>query len=163
MSAAGSGDSDVVQDGDFVVIHMHEGKIQSLLRVCSWEKQKIDRTTLNVKALIGAPYGSMWEMINKEITRIYDEEAEDAFEEGGDGGGEGEGEGESESGATEQSSSSSSTAVLSNNLNSTYDNVNIGKIGGNRDFNDTNTAQKMDHNDIANLKASGSLGSYQIV
>jgi len=141
---------DVVREGDTIVVHMHDERSRCIITV-SREKTKIDRTTLSVAALIGAPFGSVWELNNRTLTRILDDEEDEDFEEVVEGG------------AVEEtmeagSAGTSAPSILSNNFNSTAATVDIGQTGGNAHFFDDNSAQKLNDRDIAAMRETGTSG-----
>lgn len=150
---------DVVKEGDTIVIHLHDERSRCIITV-DHGKAKIDRTTLSVACLIGAPYGSIWELNNRDLTRIYGDDGDDdeLDEVPAEGDYDNTQETEHKGKVAKTSSSSGAPSILSSEFNSTTSKVNIGQIGGNAHFNDDNSAQKLDHDDINALRESGSSG-----
>ena len=61
-------DEDVIKANDYIVIRLHDDKSTSIIKIIG--DQRIARTRLNVKALIGHRYGTVFEIINKKIVKL---------------------------------------------------------------------------------------------
>lgn len=71
----------MIKDGDNVIIKMHDEGVQ-MLKVTNRTDQKIGRTNCSVKALIGAPCGSVFEIDGRKLRKVEDENLfEISFEE----------------------------------------------------------------------------------
>lgn len=75
----------MIQEGDTVVIRMHDDKSSHFLRVRG--EQKIGKLRIPMKPLIGHPFESVFELQDKVIVRVKDDPAflEKAFDEVGNG------------------------------------------------------------------------------
>jgi tRNA (adenine-N(1)-)-methyltransferase non-catalytic subunit len=128
--------NDVIKLGDTVVVRMHDDKSTSMLKVQG--DQKICRSKVSTKNLVGAPYGSVFQITSdRNLTLVKDDIEEEEEEElldislpeGID------------------VSSSSSKIIIDEILK-----------GDNRSYIDSNTAQKLTTADIQKLKDSGASG-----
>eukprot|EP01041_Mallomonas_annulata_P012710 gene12710-26771_t len=63
---------DIIRDGDTVIIKMHD-ESGAMLQVTSTGDQKIGKSKINVKPLIGAPFGSIFEIEGRKIRRVVEE------------------------------------------------------------------------------------------
>ena len=118
---------DCIKAGQAVVIKLHDEKSYYIIKVIG--EQKIDKQTVSVKNLIGHPYHSIFELNNKDVTYI-DNEEEFILE---------------------------STINDDNNITNTDQSTN--NRGDNSKYTDTNTAQKLTKDDITKLKESGITGN----
>jgi hypothetical protein len=96
----------------------------------------------------------VWELNNRDLTRIIDEEEDEEVDDSPEGGG----DDNMDTDVAAPASSSSAPSVLSSTFNSTSSTVDIGQIGGNAHFFDDNSAQKLNHEDIAAMRETGTSG-----
>ena len=87
-------------------------------------------------SIVGTPYGTVFEINGRNLVRIYDNEEDDMDE------------------VLQKLSNKDGSAVTA------AADGDVGKVGGNKDFYDTNTAQKMDYGAIEEMKKSGVSGLY---
>ena len=67
-----SGVSNVVMDGDWAIIKMHDDQ-DSILCITQRQQQKIGRTKISVSPLVGEPYGSIFDINGKVISKLAGE------------------------------------------------------------------------------------------
>jgi tRNA (adenine-N(1)-)-methyltransferase non-catalytic subunit len=119
-------DPDIIQEGDNIVIRMHDDKSALLVKVAP--DQKIGKTRLSLRSLAGSPYGSIFELRNRTPERVVDEEVD--FDD----------------------------VDMTMDDNNDKINSNTTEAGDNRNYNDTNNAQKYDNVAIEKLKDAGTSG-----
>jgi len=117
----------MIREGDTVIVRMHDDESSHMLHVRG--EQKLFKKRLQVDSLIGAPYGSIFQMDGMTLTRVPEdrrglEEIDPAA-------------------ADEDTADSGKPKVLK---------------GDNSNYNDTNTSQKMSNTEIERLKESGVSG-----
>ena len=61
----------MIDEGDTVIIRMHDDTSSNVLRVKG--EQKFGKLRVNMKPLIGHPYESVFELRDKEIVRVVDD------------------------------------------------------------------------------------------
>ena len=61
--------SNVVKDGDWVIIQMHDDQ-ESIVNMTSRQQQKIGRNRMSVSPIIGQSYGSIFEINGKVISKL---------------------------------------------------------------------------------------------
>lgn len=162
MNSISYADDMLICEGDTVIIRMYDDKSTTLINVVRGEMQKIGRYKYGVGSLIGMPYGSIYEIVDRKFVRIFEneEDTDDLLDMD-----EMNGCSDKEVDNNEDMKNKKMKMDNNNSLDvlSVVDKNNaegvIGHIGGNKNFNDTNTAQKIDHNDIEKLKRSGASGS----
>ena len=122
---------DVIRAGDVVIVRMHDDKSTSMLKVQG--EQKICRSKVSTKQLVGAPYGSVFQITSDRKLQLVKDDEEDTTLE------------------------ASGTEGLEEN---SIDNSATGDVipGDNRGYIDTNTAQKLSNDDIQRLRDSGASG-----
>lgn len=76
ISCSGGGDysgvSNVVKDGDWAIIKMHDDQ-DNIVNITKRQQQKIGRSKVSVSPLIGESYGSIFEINGKVITKLAGE------------------------------------------------------------------------------------------
>jgi tRNA (adenine-N(1)-)-methyltransferase non-catalytic subunit len=110
---------DFVKEGDTVIIRLQDDKSTCMLKIEG--DQKIGKTRVSVKNVIGAPYGSVFQISDRKLEYLARESSHD------DG--------------------ASFDLAVDNDSR-----------GDNRDYVDSNTAQKLSTSDIEKLKESGVSG-----
>lgn len=121
---------DLIKAGDTVIVRMHDDKSTSMLKVLG--EQKICRSKISTKNLVGAAYGSVFQITaDRKLKLVTDEENDDILE---------------ASEETDQNADTMETAV------------DVLLPGDNRGYIDTNTAQKLSNIDIRRLRDSGASG-----
>ena len=126
----------MIREGDTVIIRMHDDESSHMLMVKG--TQKLFKRKVDVVGLVGAPYGSIFEVGTNNVTRVKDGtilELDDVAD-------------------TEIAASGSEG--MSSNPN---EKKNVVVKGDNSNYNDTNTAQKLTVDEIKKLKAQGASGS----
>lgn len=64
---------DCIQEGDTVIYLMHDSKeMGSMLKVNPREQQKMGSKRYSVRALIGAPYGSVFELQQRHLQPVQE-------------------------------------------------------------------------------------------
>jgi len=122
----GINDEDVIKANDYIVIRLHDDKSTSIIKIIG--DQRIARTRLNVKSLIGHRYGTVFEIINKKIVKLDNPELfESLMDEYND----------------------------NSNGNNNHDEE---IRGDNSFYSDTNTSQKLKNKDVEQLKDAGISG-----
>ena len=122
----------MIREGDTVIIRMHDDESSHMLMVKG--TQKLFKRKVDVVGLVGAPYGSIFEVGTNNVTRVKDGtilELDDVAD-------------------TEIAASGSEG--MSSNPN---EKKNVVVKGDNSNYNDTNTAQKLTVDEIKKLKAQG--------
>jgi tRNA (adenine-N(1)-)-methyltransferase non-catalytic subunit len=122
--------SNIINAGDTVIVRMHDDKSTSMLKVLG--EQKICRSKVSTKALIGAPYGSVFQITaDRKLQLVKDDEDDEEM----------------------------IYSLTSEGLNGTG-NVIVDELlkGDNRGYIDSNTAQKLTTDDIQRLRESGASG-----
>ena len=124
--------SDLIQAGDTVIVRMHDDKSTNMLKVLG--EQKICRSKVSTKCLVGAAYGSVYQITaDRKLKLVTDEENDDVLE-------------------------PSASDVMDE---SHCDSELVAEVllpGDNRGYIDTNTAQKLSNIDIKRLRESGASG-----
>ena len=146
----------MIAEGNTVVVMFHDEKSiwknnhsNHVLKVSG--KQKLFKKQVDVTNLIGAPYGSIFEVIggNKTVRvfekELFDDEDLAEWEDG-------------ESAQKAESSSSSSSRGSGADGQRANQDATINK-GDNRNYHDTNTSQKMSSTDIDAMRKSGASGT----
>jgi hypothetical protein len=59
----------VVKEGDTVIVKMHD-ELDTMMRVISSTEQKIGKGRVDVSPLVGAPYGSVFEIRGRKLLKI---------------------------------------------------------------------------------------------
>lgn len=125
-------DGDFVQNGDTVIVKMHDEV--DMMVIVSFQEHKIGKTKVSCGPLIGAPYGSIFEIRGRKL--IKDPGCDMITSEG---------------------------KLMLEHVQSVILFSDYAKIqesnGDNRSFTDTNTAQKLSNDDIHKLKSDGASGS----
>lgn len=119
--------SNLAAEGESVIIRMHDDHSSQMLKLDAGD-QKIGKFRIKVGAIVGTPYGSVFEVANKELVMTSFSETTNMMEEIQDG--------------TSVDNESSSSVVVDN-----------------RHYHDSNTAQKLNHDDIQKLRDEGSSGT----
>ena len=123
-------EDDLIKAGDTVIVRMHDDKSTSMLKVLG--EQKICRSKVSTKHLVGAAYGSVFQITaDRKLKLVTEEENDDILE-------------SSTSEGMDEASSGNDPDIL--------------LPGDNRGYVDTNTAQKLSNIDIKKLKESGASG-----
>lgn len=124
--------NDLIRAGDTVIVRMHDDKSTSMLKVLG--EQKICRSKVSTKHLVGAAYGSVFQITaDRKLKLVTEEENDDVVE--------------------------SSTAEGMDEISSNeFGDSDVLLPGDNRGYVDTNTAQKLSNVDIKKLKESGASG-----
>ena len=120
----------LIREGDIVIVRMHDDESSHMLMVKG--TQKLFKRKVDVEGLIGAPYGSVFEVGTNALQRVKDSaglELDDLL---------------AEASSNDNLAKSSISAVVK---------------GDNSNYNDTNTAQKMTIGEIRKLKEDGASGS----
>ena len=60
----------MIREGDTVIVRMHDDESSHML--CVKDHQKLFKKKVCVEALIGAPYGSVFELTGNSLTRVKD-------------------------------------------------------------------------------------------
>lgn len=126
--SSNAADPDIIQEGDSIIIRMHDDKSGLLVKVAP--DQKLGKTRLSLRSLVGSPYESVFELRNRTLVRVVDEEI--VFDD-----------------------DDNEDMTINNNEES---NINTTIAGDNRNYNDTNNAQKYDNVAIEKLKEAGTSG-----
>lgn len=61
-------DNDIIKENDYIVIRLHDDKSTCVIKIIC--DQRIARTRVNVKPLIGHRYGTVFEIVNKKIVKV---------------------------------------------------------------------------------------------
>ena len=120
----------MIREGDTVVVRLHDDASSHMLMVKG--TQKLFKRKVDVEGLIGAPYGAVFEVGEKSLTRVRDDaglELDDVM-------------GEDDAKRNDKDNATTSAVVKGDNSN----------------YNDTNTAQKMSFDEIHKLRADGASG-----
>jgi tRNA (adenine58-N1)-methyltransferase non-catalytic subunit len=122
----------MIREGDTVIVRMHDDESSHMLMVK--DSQKLFKKKVNVESLVGAPYGSVFEVTGTELIRVQDSAAIDLdnFE---------------------------NTQVVAEIDEKEDNSKKIIVKGDNSYYNDTNTAQKLTVEEIHKLKEDGASGS----
>jgi len=122
---------DVVQEGDTIIVKMHD-EVDTMIRVISSVEQKIGKGRVNVAPLVGAPFGSIFEIRGRkllDVSRLSMSEIEGL------------------------------SVLECNYIHLIFQkdfSLQPSQISGdNRSFTDTNTAQKLTDADITRLRSTG--------
>jgi tRNA (adenine58-N1)-methyltransferase non-catalytic subunit len=125
--------NELIRAGDTVIVRMHDDKSTSMLKVLG--EQKICRSKVSTKHLVGAAYGSVFQITaDRKLKLVTEEENDDVLE----------------------SSTAEGMDEISNGNELGGPDVLL--PGDNRGYVDTNTAQKLSNFDIKKLKESGASG-----
>lgn len=71
-SEGSEGISNVVRDGDWAIIKMHDDQ-DNIVNISKRQQQKIGRNKISVGPLIGEPYGSIFDINGKVISKLEGE------------------------------------------------------------------------------------------
>jgi len=123
-----SDDDDVIKANDYIVIRMHDDKSTSVIKIVG--DQRIARTRVNVKPLIGHRYGTVFEIVNKRIVKLDNPELFESL-------------------MDEYNDNSNNNNVSGNDED---------MRGDNSFYTDTNTSQKLKNKDVEQLKDAGISG-----
>ena len=123
---------DLIKAGDTVIVRMHDDKSTSMLKVLG--EQKICRSKISTKNLVGAAYGSVFQITaDRKLKLVTDEENDDILE-------------------------ASPFEEIDSDPNAIEPAADVLLPGDNRGYIDTNTAQKLSNIDIRRLRDSGASG-----
>lgn len=61
----------MIKSGDVVIVKMHDEASTCMLR--AFGEQKLGRSKINVNAMIGEPYGTVFEIQDRKMVRVDDE------------------------------------------------------------------------------------------
>lgn len=124
---------ELIRAGDTVIVRMHDDKSTSMLKVLG--EQKICRSKVSTKHLVGAAYGSVFQITaDRKLKLVTEEENDDILE------------------------SSTAEGMDESNTGNDFGGPDVLLPGDNRGYVDTNTAQKLSNVDIKKLKESGASG-----
>ena len=134
----------MIAEGDTVICRLQDEKSSMLLKVSG--EQKILKTYVSMKNLVGASYGSVFNIVGKELEPASSEYAGAASAAAA-----------AASAATAAGSSAHAAATGAASTDALLA-VEIGADKDNRNFNDTNTSQKLKDADIKRLRSEGASG-----
>jgi len=127
----------MIEEGNMVIVRLHDDKSTMMVRASG--DHKFFKEQISVRNLIGAPFGSVFQINGRQLDRVADESLFDQEDFMSDG---------KEEQADVPSSSSSSSGGSNQALSR----------GDNRNINDFNTAQKLKDSDIHLLREAGASG-----
>ena len=142
-----SDSSNLIQQGDAVIVRMHDDKSTCIIRVQG--DAKICRSKVSTKGLVGIPYGTVFQIAGRQLVQVKDEKELDMLD------------APTEYFASSSGSSSSSSSGMEGEGNGEKEGQAPGDIttitaaGDNRGYADTNTAQKLTPDEIKQMRQSG--------
>jgi len=139
---------DLVREGEAVVVRMHDDKSSNIVYVKG--DQKIGRSKISVKNMAGAPFGSVFEIVERRVERVPDDDIFDCLDDNdaAEGFVQEDGERDEASGA----------AISEEKLGRTEAKLSAVGQGDNSTYHDSNTAQKLQTKDIKRMRESGASG-----
>jgi len=174
----------LVSAGETVVVRLHDDKSTCIIKAKG--DQKLGRSKVSVKNIVGAPFGSVFEIIDRRLERVPDDDVFDILSDDGFDGNEASASASAKSGETCLMSNTSALKKRGDGKSRKFDEgiengsdvTRIVKLGGiddeksasgaqnhtvieqgdNRTYHDSNTAQKLQTADIQKMRESGATG-----
>ena len=144
-----SDSSNLIQQGDAVIVRMHDDKSTCIIKVQG--DAKICRSKVSTKGLVGVPYGTVFQIAGRQLVQVKDEKELDIL----DAPTEYFAASSSSSSSSGSSSSSSSSSNGMENGGNGGEDITTVIAGDNRGYADTNTAQKLTPDEIKQMRQSG--------
>jgi tRNA (adenine-N(1)-)-methyltransferase non-catalytic subunit len=136
--------SDLIQRGDYVIVKMHDEVSTCIIKVDG--DQKICRSKVSTKGLVGAPYGTVFQVSGRQLVCVEDTKELDMLDVPVE---------YFASDLPPPTSSSSSSSSSSSGGPGDDEGV---VAGDNRGYVDSNTAQRLKPDDIKQMRAAGASG-----
>ena len=137
--------SNLIQQGDAVIVRMHDDKSTCIIKVQG--DAKICRSKVSTKGLVGVPYGTVFQIAGRQLVQVKDEKELDMLDAPTE-------YFASSSSSSSGSSSSSSSGIVGGGNGEDITTV-TAAAGDNRGYADTNTAQKLTPDEIKQMRQSG--------
>lgn len=136
-------DEDIIRWGETLVVRMHDDKSTSVIKAkCD---QKIGRSKVSVKNIVGAPYGSVFEIVDRRLERVADDDVFDNLS-------------DDEDEVKKSADSMTAGEDVGQTGNTSAAQAPVVEQGDNSTYYDSNTAQKLQTADIKKMRESGASG-----